>query len=91
MMRRVAIILGLAWTVLMAAFLVRDVRDCIRAGTMPTLDTLKYDLLQLLLYGTMAFLCFAVAVVAGSKETTDGKGNNLSLPGANNPADSRQE
>jgi hypothetical protein len=73
MMRRVAIILGLAWTVLLGSIVVSpEVTEYVRRRAWPTWQEAKFLLLQALLYGTMAFLCFAVVAALGKKEDTSG-------------------
>ena len=65
MMRRIAVVLGLAWTFLLAWFVFGQAAAYFRRWACPSWEAVK-ELCQLvLLYGTMAFLCFAVAVIMG--------------------------
>jgi hypothetical protein len=68
MLRRVAIILGLAWAVLLASLVVSEMSSCLRQRSWPAWDASKaLLLLQALLYGTMAFVCFALSVALNGK------------------------
>ncbi len=60
MVRRVAAILGLAWSFLFASLVFRQVVACVRDRSLPPRESWTALGLQLLLYGTMAFVCFAV-------------------------------
>jgi hypothetical protein len=64
MLRRIAAILGLAWSFLFASLVARQAIGCIRDLSLPPRESWSALGLQLLLYGTMAFLCFAVAAAS---------------------------
>ena len=71
MIRRIAIILGLAWSFLFASLLVKETIGCLRSRELPPRESWGALALQLLLYGTMAVLSFAVS--AALKRPSDGK------------------
>ena len=65
MMRRIAVVLGLAWTFLLAWYVFSETAACFRRLAWPSWEALKSHCLIVLPYGTMAFLCFAVAAAMG--------------------------
>ena len=65
MMRRVAVVLGVAWTFLLAWTLFSEIAADIRQQAWPYWSDLKLLGVSVLIQGSMAFLCFAVAVALG--------------------------
>ena len=66
MMRRVAVVLGVAWTFLLAWTLFSEIAADIRQQAWPYWSDLKLLGVSVLIQGSMAFLCFAVAVGLGN-------------------------
>ena len=65
MMRRIAFVLGLAWTFLLAVSIFGEVAKDVRERALPPWGDVKIFCQVLLIQGTVAFLCFAVAAIMG--------------------------
>ncbi len=61
MVRRIAVVLGLVWTILLGSLLISELGPYLRTWRWPSGETWKTLLPSVLLYGTMAFVCFALS------------------------------